>query len=149
MSDQIHWREGLFLQPHHLQQFQRGLHRRIEQSGRIRGPHSYGVIDMDLAEDDLENFQVRFRKLHAILPGGTLLRFPEDADLPVLNLKEAFATGAESLLVHLAVPLWFEERANVSEDAGNGGVPARFAVTREETNDENTGQLTPETDLQI
>ena len=140
MSDQIHWREGLFLQPHHLQQFQRGLHQRIEQFGRIRGPHSYGVIDMDLAEDDLENFQVRFRKLHAILPGGTLLRFPEDADLPVLNLKEAFATGTESLLIHLAVPLWFEERANVSEDLGNSGVPARFTVTREETNDENTGQ---------
>ncbi len=140
MSDQIHWREGLFLQPHHLQQFQRGIHQRIQQFARTGGSHPYGVIEMDLAEDDLENFQVRFRKLHAILPGGTLLRFPEDADLPVLNIKEAFSAGATSLLVHLAVPLWMEERANVAEDTATGGVPARFVVTREDTNDENTGQ---------
>ena len=140
MSDQIHWREGLFLQPHHLQQFQRGIHQRIGQFARTGGSHSHGVIEMDLAEDELENFQVRFRKLHAILPGGTLLRFPEDADLPVLNIKEAFSAGATSLLIHLAVPLWLEERANVAEDATTGGAPARFVVTREETNDENTGQ---------
>jgi type VI secretion system ImpJ/VasE family protein len=141
MSDQIHWREGLFLQPHHLQQFQRGIHQRIGQFARISGSHPHGVIEMDLAEDDLENFEVRFRKLHAILPGGTLLRYPEDADLPVLHFKEAFSAGAPSLLVQLAVPRWLEERANVAEDAaGGGGVPARFVVTREESNDENTGQ---------
>lgn len=142
MSEYIHWREGLFLQPHHLQQFQRGVHQRIEQMTRAASPHPHGVLDMDLAEDDLENFQVRFRKLHAILPGGTLLRFPEDADLPVLQIKQAFAAGTESLLVYLAVPLWFEERPNVAEDTASqsGDSPVRYVLARRETTDENTGQ---------
>ena len=139
MSDYIHWREGLFLQPHHLQQFQRGMHHRIEQLARLGGPFPHGVIEMDLAEDDLENFQVRFRKLHVLLPSGALLRFPEEADLPVLNIKEAFSSGKETLLIHLALPLWFEERPNVAEDnSGSGAV--RYTLTRRETNDENTGQ---------
>lgn len=141
MSDQIHWREGLFLQPHHLQHFQRGIHHRIEQLTRMGNPHAHGVIDMDLAEDDLENFQVRFRKLYVILPGGALLRFPEDAELPVLNIKEAFSTGKETLLVCLALPLWFEERPNVGEDTSQSGeAPVRYVLSRRETNDENTGQ---------
>jgi type VI secretion system ImpJ/VasE family protein len=141
MSDYIHWREGLFLQPQHLQHFQRGVHHHIEQLTRIGNPHAHGVIDMDLAEDDLENFQVRFRRLHAILPGGTLLRFPEEADLPVLNIKQAFSSGKESLLVCLALPLWFEERPNVAQDTQNPGeAPVRYAICRRETNDENTGQ---------
>lgn len=139
MSDYIHWREGLFLQPHHLQQFQRGVHHRIEQLARIGGPFPHGVIDMDLAEDDLENFQVRFRKLHVLLPSGTLLRFPEEADLPVLNIKEAFTSGKETLLIHLALPLWFEERPNVAEDSSGSGA-VRYTLSRRETNDENTGQ---------
>jgi len=141
MSDYIHWREGLFLQPQHLQHFQRGVHHRIEQLTRAGSPHPHGVIEMDLAEDDLENFQVRFRKLHAVLPGGTLLRFPEDTDLPVLHIKEAFSAGKETLLVYLAVPLWFEERPNVAEDtAVRSESPVRYVVARRETNDENTGQ---------
>ncbi|WP_035607855.1 type VI secretion system baseplate subunit TssK [Haloferula sp. BvORR071] len=139
MSDYIHWREGLFLQPHHLQQFQRGVHHRIEQVARLGGSFPHGVIDMDLAEDDLENFQVRFRKLHVLLPSGTLLRFPEEADLPVLNIKEAFSSGKETLLIHLALPLWFEERPNVAED-NTGAAAVRYTLARRETNDENTGQ---------
>ena len=118
MSDYIHWREGLFLQPHHLQQFQRGVHHRIEQVARLGGPFPHGVIDMDLAEDELENFQLRFRKLHVLLPSGTLLRFPEEADLPVLNIKEAFTSGKETLLIYLALPLWFEE--GVASILGDG-----------------------------
>ena len=139
MSDYIHWREGLFLQPHHLQQFQRGVHHRIEQVARLGGSHPHGVIDMELAEDDLENFQVRFRKLHVLLPSGTLLRFPEEADLPVLNIKEAFTSGKETLLIHLALPLWFEERPNVADDNA-GSAAVRYTLARRETNDENTGQ---------
>jgi type VI secretion system protein ImpJ len=139
MSDYIHWREGLFLQPHHLQQFQRGIHHRIEQVARLGGSHPHGVIAMELAEDDLENFQVRFRKLHVLLPSGTLLRFPEEADLPVLHIKEAFTSGKETLLVHLALPLWFEERPNVADDA-SGAAAVRYTLARRETNDENTGQ---------
>lgn len=142
MSDFIHWHEGLFLQPHHLQTFQRGIHGRIEQLTLIGNSHPHGVIEMDFAEDDLENFEVRFRKLHAILPGGTLLRFPENADLPVLNIKEAFSSGAETLLVHVAVPRWYEERPNVAEDTTTDTEesPARYTLSRQETNDENTGQ---------
>lgn len=142
MSDYIHWREGLFLQPQHLQHFQRGVHHRIELLTRIGHTHAHGVIDIDLAEGDLENFQVRFRKLHAILPGGTLLRFPEDSDLPALNIKEAFSAGKEPLLVFLAVPRWFEERPNVTPDTASNAQssPARYVVCSRETNDENTGQ---------
>ena len=49
MSLQIHWHEGLFLQPHHLQRFQKNLHDLVAMGRSIQMPYPYGVIEMKLS----------------------------------------------------------------------------------------------------
>ena len=47
--EQVHWHEGLFLQPHHLQMMQRQV---IDQFGAERGlamPYPWGLIEYRLS----------------------------------------------------------------------------------------------------
>jgi predicted component of type VI protein secretion system len=51
----IHWYEGLFLQPQHLQAMQRDLIDRVAVERRLHLPFPYGVVESDLSRDALEN----------------------------------------------------------------------------------------------
>ena len=45
MPIQIHWQEGLFLQPHHLQRMQKSLRDEISGERRLGWPYPYGVVE--------------------------------------------------------------------------------------------------------
>jgi len=86
-----------------------------------------------------------------VMPSGTVVDFPDGADLPPLDIKRAFAAaGSNPFTVSLAVPLYYPNRAN-TVDQGNGGEGARaggedwrvnrlFRLSEVELRDENTGQ---------
>jgi hypothetical protein len=47
-------------------------------------------IDARLSNDDLENMRLRFDRLHAIMPSGQEVLYPQDAELPAMDIKQAF-----------------------------------------------------------
>jgi type VI secretion system protein ImpJ len=108
----VHWHEGLFLQPHHLQTMQRATQMEIRALRSLLFPFCYGVVDAKLSYDDLANGRLRFERLHVIMPGGQELRFPEEAQLPSLDIRAEASRGAGQLEVLLSVPLWVKNRAN-------------------------------------
>ena len=112
MAFDVHWNEGLFLQPHHLQRSQRGVVERIRAERKLAWPFPWGLVSARLSRDDLENFRLRFDRLHAVMPSGLEVNFPEDADLPVVDIRQAVARSSGSLMVKLAVPLWHPARSN-------------------------------------
>lgn len=151
----VHWHEGLFLQPHHLQTMQRDLAEGGARERRLGTPFPYGVIDLRLSTDALENMLVRIDRLRAIMPSGLEVDLPGNADIPALDIKRVFQAGSGSFTVSLAVPLWQGQRANTVDpvSAGGGaGTPARRAVAEEarvkrlyrvaeiSRSDENTGE---------
>ena len=81
-NGQIHWYEGLFLQPHHLQSMQRHILEKIAGERRYRWAHPYGILRMRLSDADLENHRIRFDELHAIMPSGLEVCVPGNAELP-------------------------------------------------------------------
>src|SRR5881394_845150 len=122
MPIQIHWQEGLFLQPHHLQRMQKSLRDEISGERRLGWPYPYGVVEARLSRDELENFRVRFDRLRVIMPSGLEINFPENAELPSLDIKQPFESSSNAFVVKLAVPLWYATRANaVDPAAGNTG----------------------------
>ena len=144
MATQLHWHEGLFLQPHHLQQFQRNT---LAQFGTERGlvlAYPYGVIEARLSKDELENFRVRFERLELVLPGGAHISFPENADLPSLNIKQAFIDYPAGFTVYLGLPDWFDSRPNtlLEQPSAGGRIKLRYRVPVPEPEfcDENTGE---------
>jgi len=142
MSVKIHWQEGLFLQPHHFQRMQKSLEDEIGSERRLAWPYPYGVIEARLSRDELENKRVRFDKLRAIMPSGLEVNYPAAAELPSLDITQAFSKGAGSFTVSLGVPLWQESRANtvpVTHDADTR-VKLLYRIGEIECHDENTGE---------
>lgn len=139
---QVHWEEGLFLQPQHLQWMQRHILDRFARERRFLRAYPYGVLEMQISDDELSDFRVRFERLHAVMPSGLEIRVPGDADLPSLDIKERFAASSGALTVSLGVPLWYESRRNVVEAQSDEPWRARqlYRVVEVERTDENTGE---------
>ena len=108
----VHWHEGLFLQPHHLQILQRRLQVEIRAARSLLAVNCFGVVEGRLAYDDLADGRIRFERLQVIMPSGQEIRFPEEASLPSLDVRAAMARGSGQMEVSLAVPLWARNRAN-------------------------------------
>ncbi len=151
-SGPVHWHEGLFLQPHHLQTMQHYFLERFGAERRLDFVFPYGVIDVKMSGDALENMLVRFDRLRVVMPSGVEVNFPENADLPSLDIKQAFEASSNPFTVSLAVPLWYAARANTVDPAagntgtaeGGGGAEWRvkrmYKVSEMTRTDENTGE---------
>jgi type VI secretion system protein ImpJ len=144
----IHWHEGLFLQPHHLQAQQRQLQEAMSDERRLGWSYPWGVVEARVSAEAVENMLVRFDRLSAVMPSGTLVEFPETADLPPLDIKKAFAADSSSFTVYLGIPLYYANRANTVENDGAAGASSGsdwrvnrvFRLAEVELRDENTGQ---------
>ncbi|MEO6787301.1 MAG: type VI secretion system baseplate subunit TssK, partial [Chthoniobacteraceae bacterium] len=142
MSLQIHWHEGLFLQPHHLQRFQKNLCDLVAMGRTIQMPYPYGVIEMKLSYDELENKRLLFDRLRVVTRAGIEIDYPKNAHLPIIDIKKAFAEQPGGFAVALAVPLWVDERANSIEPGSNTDPRAKLIYRAAEKlyTDENTGE---------
>ena len=141
MIHEVNWHEGLFLQPHHLQRQQRGLLDRLTVERRLAWSYPYGLVESRLSTDALDNLQVKFDQLVAVMPSGLLVSLPGNADLPVLDIKAAFESGAPVFTVYLGVPLWSAQRANLvgsREDERQAKRLYRSCMV--DCHDENTGE---------
>ena len=141
MAAPIHWHEGLFLQPHHLQRLQKTCLDGRGEERRLTWSYPYGVIEARISTDELENVRVRFDKLRVVMPSGIEVNFPENAELPSLDIKQAFASSG-SVYIMLGVPLWFDRRTNVVPpgQVADARVKVLYRTTETEIADENTGE---------
>lgn len=148
----VHWHEGLFLQPHHLQTMQRDLLEGAWRERRLSWTFPYGVVELRVSSDALENMLVRIDRLRAIMPSGLEVDVPGNADIPALDIKRVFQASTGSFVLGLAVPLWQAARANTVEAmmTGGGGAARRavqeearvkrlYRVAELQRTDENTG----------
>lgn len=133
----VHWAEGLFLQPQHLQRFQHNVAHDNYALFALQQPYPYGVIELELNEDALLEQRVEVRKLKAVLSDGTLLDVPHNASIAPLQLTSEFARTltSETIEICLCVPLWSNQHSNICEGSNLG----RYELSSEEVGDENKG----------
>lgn len=140
MHTPIHWHEGLFLQPHHLQRLQKNITDAVGAERQLSWAYPYGVVEARLSPDELENQRVRFERFRAVMPSGVEIDVPGNADLPSFDIKQALAR-AGSFYIYLGIPLWFDRRANVIEhgQAVDSRSKLLYHVKETKWSDENTG----------
>lgn len=139
-QESVHWHEGLFLRPQHLQMLQRGLLSQARADRSLLNFYPYGVGELELAEDALANFVVKLDRLEAILQSGLEISMPGNAEIPPLNMKAIAEQRREPLLILLAVPIWTASQPNVC-DSDDGEIQRRVYKTREtKVFDENNGE---------
>ena len=142
-NPQVHWHEGLLLQPHHLQCMQHTLYADMVNDHKLVFSYPHGVIDVKLSHESLENMLIQFDRLHVVMPSGVQVCAPDNCDLPSLDITKEFKSGTDAFTVYLGVPLWYESRANSIEpfDKQNDKrVKRLFRVNEIERYDENSGK---------
>jgi len=141
MIHEINWHEGLFLQPHHLQRQQRNILDRLTVERKLAWSYPYGLVTSRLSMDALENLQVKFDHLVVVMPSGQLVSLPDNADMPVLDIKSAFESGEPVFTVYLGVPLWSAQRANlVGSNEEDRQAKRLYRPRMVSCHDENTGE---------
>ncbi len=141
IKGQIHWCEGLFLRPHHLQYMQNRILENFAKERRLYWYYPYGVLEMRISDDELENMRVSFDRLSVVMPSGLEVSVPDNAYLPSLDIKEAFASSSGPLTVSLGVPTWSLSQGNVIDKdiEQDWRVKRRYRLAQLERPDENTG----------
>lgn len=144
VTGHVHWHEGLFLQPHHLQWMQRQFLEQFWAERRLGWAYPYGVVEARLSEDALANMVVQFDELHVVMPSGLEVHVPDSADLPPLDIRPAFQGSSGGFTVSLGVPLWYAGRANALGGDGQADwrIKRLYRVSEVESADENTGENT-------
>jgi type VI secretion system protein ImpJ len=142
----VHWYEGLFLRPHHLQANDRYWSELVSTSGRWNNAYDYGIYDFEYSREALANHFLDVRVLKARMQDGTIIdleygRKPDRVPLKGLGnltaqLGEAFG-NENTLRVFLAVPKLKLGRENC---AGPGDLgDSRYTSSRLTIADESRG----------
>jgi len=143
---EIHWSEGMFLRPHHLQSSQRWLETVIRAAFDAARPFGWGFVTLRVAREPLENFVFRLDECEARLKDGTWIRIPENTDVAPLNFKELMDRGQNAVDVYLGVPQMQDVRPNsvsIEQPDRLDGSP-RYEPLPLVRRDENTG-MNPQT----
>lgn len=135
----VHWYQGLFVRPQHLQAADRYWAENAHTSQHWDHPYGYGLHSFNYSKDALASGQFRVEALDARLRDGTLIRLDSGQELEV-DLKPAFeAVSGEdketSLQIHVGIPKLNLGGTNVSEGSLNG--QARFSRLQSTVMDEN------------
>lgn len=140
--EHIHWHEGLFLQPHHLQQSQLSVTMQIVERLKNVCQYPYGLISADLNTDALESFIIQYNSIYAVMPSGRTVLFPGNSELPAKNIKIAYEERHERMTLYLALPIYSSAEANTDDSGGSDDTDQGkkiFRVVEKEIRDENTG----------
>ncbi len=138
---EIHWSEGMFLRPHHLQAGQRWLETVVRTGLDSIRPFAWGFVALEVAPEPLENLTLRLDSCVLRLKDGTWVNIPDNTQVPLLNFEEAFEEAGGTLDIYLGIPQMQEVRPNsVSLEAPETteGSP-RFEPDPVMRRDENTG----------
>jgi type VI secretion system protein ImpJ len=134
------WQEGLFLTPHHFQQWNDYQDNRLESRISSIVAFDWGLTELDVNVEGLANGQISLVSCRGVLPGGEIFALPGTEELPpARELRDHVQPGTETLDVFLALPARRSGSPNVSPGGGAGAESARYIQDSILVADENTG----------
>jgi type VI secretion system protein ImpJ len=136
----VHYKEGLFLRPHHLQEQGSYLERLLSFHLGIHSPYLYGVKSIEVDEGRLEEGIFVLRRLEFILPSGEVLQIPENTKLRPRKILEPGPGRESRLKVYLGIRRFREQEPNVSLEGLDDPDPGRYMVDHKLVFDQNTGR---------
>jgi type VI secretion system protein ImpJ len=139
---EVHWSEGMFLRPHHLQAGQRWLETLLQTGLEAVRPFAWGFLTLKVAPEPLENFTLRLDTCTGRMKDGTWVHIPENTEVAPLNFQKAFESAHGRLDLYLGIPQMQEVRPNtvsLEQPERTTGTP-RYVPHPLIRRDENTGE---------
>jgi type VI secretion system protein ImpJ len=134
---QVHWHEGMFLRPQHMQAAERHWRESLNDSEEWFHPFGWGLRSVEIDRDAVRNGFFNLRGCEARFRDGTKVSIPADGTPDPVELKSAL-NGAGVVTIYLAVPAHQPGRSNVAETCAGDG--PRYYLDRIKFCDENTGE---------
>lgn len=140
-SHRVIWSQGLFLQPHHLQQEARRVDHLVDARVRAAFPHAWGFAELVLDEATLALGRVGILRAAGVLPDGTPFSIPDADALPAPLEIPPDLQGERVWLAAMRA------RSGVTEvdfGDGRGDAAARYSVIDTELRDATRAEDDPE-----
>ncbi|WP_261845058.1 type VI secretion system baseplate subunit TssK [Aliamphritea ceti] len=112
MTTKVIWHEGMFLRPHHFQQFERHVAKELTNRSRDLTPYSWGLSALSINQANLEIGELTLDQCAGVFPDGTGFS-TLTGDAPPLSIRVPDAV--EDAVVYLAIPLSQHGAAEVGE----------------------------------
>ncbi len=110
--NKVHWKEGLFLRPHHFQQNDRYHEHLVEARTRSTTPYPWGFAALEMDRDLAAQGKFGLRRASGVLPDGTPFDMPTDSPLPApIDIPD----NAMKQLVWLCMPMATPNSREVAE----------------------------------
>ncbi|MBT8400658.1 MAG: type VI secretion system baseplate subunit TssK [Rhodothermia bacterium] len=134
------WYEGMTLDPHHFQQWDRYHGNALNARIRSVRQHDWGLTTLEIDRDRLANGEFSLISCSGVLSGGLDFAIPEDADPPpIRNIADHFPPNSDHVSVFLSVPAARSDGINVDLHAADSMRPATIVSRTATVTDENTG----------
>jgi len=127
----VAWQEGLFLQPHHLQQNDRYIEKFVEGRTRYAAPYPWGFSEIRYDRDAGQQGRFGVRAMTGVFPDGTPFNAPDIHALPApIDIED----GSEGMSIWLTLPdLVSNERETAM--SGESGIATRYVLGAETVTD--------------
>jgi type VI secretion system protein ImpJ len=139
--NKVVWSEGMFLGPHHFQQWDR-YHESILDA-RIKSISSlyWGLSKIEINEEGLENGTYTLLSCQGVFPSGIQIDIPgTDKPPPSRTIEDYFDPSMEFLEVYLAVPSDRPGSVNCNLDNSGTYADTRYYRDFAQVIDETTGE---------
>lgn len=104
----------MYLAPHHFQAQRRHVEDTVVRTVDALVPFAYGVTAVALDAEALAGGTLAVDHVHGVLPDGTVVAVPESDPKPeAVSLATHFSPDRDAHVVHLVLPAWREDAANV------------------------------------
>ncbi len=139
----VHWKEGLFLRPHHLQQNDRYHEHLLESRVKSITPYPWGFSALEIDRDLAQQGKFGLRRCAGIMSDGTPFDMPMDSALPdAIDIPE----NSAKQILWISMPMASPNSREVAEPEDD--VASRY-VGAVETFIDSTSQLRIEEEIEI
>jgi len=140
-QSKVLWYEGMTLDPHHFQQWDRFHQSILNYRIRTLVPYYWGISALSIEKEALANGMMKLVKATGVMPDGYAFNLPESAPLPGARvISDHFQTTQDSLSVYLALPGEKPQSKNAELDhSGESDNNIRFSLEEIEVVDDNSG----------
>jgi len=110
----LYWHQGLFLQPHHFQQFDQYQQSLLLPLKEQLVPYFWGIIENQLNKEALKNQTLEVNRTDLIFPDGTWVQYPGNSLLQPRAFDQAWVETDKPFTVYLGLRKLDPNTANVS-----------------------------------
>lgn len=134
------WFEGMTLDPHHLQQWDRYQQSAVSARMRAFTPYDWGFSRIEFDREALGNGEFVLLRASGVMPDGLIFSIPDNDPKPATrNFRASFPATEERLPVYLCLPSERPLGSNVSLQGATNGREMRYIAETIQVPDENTG----------